>query len=192
MIDRNEENFKNALKTLVLAEPEKLAYFSEYEINIPVPQFAPSRKQVSITRKRRQYSYSMAAAAACFIVFVSATAYGFAPGTSGGGLAGPDEGAGTETAVPAPAGISQEAGDEDDDPVNKESVTLAPAAEDIIENGKGSELQIGGEADAAGTEATASYVFQESRRLPVVPLAIAIAAAILFAIFFVKRKRLVM
>ncbi|MCL1896026.1 MAG: hypothetical protein FWG03_05710 [Clostridiales bacterium] len=189
MINRNEENFKNALKTLVLAEPEKLAYFSEHEINIRVPQFVPDRKQVSNTRKRRQYSYSMAAAAACFVVFASVAAYGFAPGTSGGGLPGPDEGAGMETAVPAPVGISQEAGDGDEDPVSKESVTLAPVLEDAIEKAD-PELQIGGETEAAGTEATASYVFEKSRRTPVIPIAIAIAAAALFAIFFVKRKRL--
>ena len=276
MNNRNEENFKNALKTLVMAEPEKLAYFGGREANVQAPPFvpefrtggqappvvpefrqggqappvvpefrqggqappvafdrrqgvqappySPERKRVSNAGKRRQYTYSMAAAAACFVVFVLVAAYGFAPDMFGRGVAGPGGSGGTEGAVQAPGFVSQEGDDtgalkeavppdpddgdgpvtlapdpdEGDGPVTLAPdpddgdgpVTLAPEDDDFIGKGTDPETTDGGEADSAGGQAAAGYELEESRAVPYVPLAIAAAAASLFVVFFVKRRRL--
>ena len=44
MTDRNEENFKLALKSLVNDEPQKLAFFDGLDAEAGVPPFVPEIK----------------------------------------------------------------------------------------------------------------------------------------------------
>ena len=85
---RNEDMFKDALKELVLNEPEKLEFFDGIDAMTTPPVFVPTEANapisISLKRKRRQYACSMAAVAACFIIFISLSVVGM-PLMSGSG-----------------------------------------------------------------------------------------------------------
>ena len=79
----NEEDFRKAMKTLVLDEPEKLEFFGPLGADIDIPPFVPAeageRKSQGAAR-RRGYTFGMGAAAACFVLFLSITMIGFSQG----------------------------------------------------------------------------------------------------------------
>ena len=70
-MNRNEEGFIEALKTLVHSEPEKLAFFNGERKGVAPPPFVPNdvRKIIpqNVRTKRRQFSVRYSLAAACVI-----------------------------------------------------------------------------------------------------------------------------
>ena len=154
MNNRNEENFRNALKTLVMAEPEKLAFFGGHEASGPVPPFVPERRQAPHSGRRRLYAYGMAAAAACFAVFVCVAAYGFVSGMPGAGLSGQGAGGGADASVPAHGAISQDG----DGYVSREADGAASAGGDgAVSQGGDGYVSVGGDgAVSAGDDGAVS------------------------------------
>ena len=175
MNNRNEENFKNAIKTLVREEPEKLTYFNGVDKGGEIPQFFPNRKKVSNVGRRRLYSISMAAAAACIVVFAGVAAYSFSTDTFYHNPAEKDDGASVKIALPA------------DD---RESVGDFKAKTDDAVDGSAAGIDDENLNTRTKDDAAASYTLQGSGAIPFVPLIIAIAAAAVFVLLFIKRKRL--
>jgi len=133
--DRTEDNFKEALKTLVMDEPEKLDFFDGADKGA-IPPFVPfvyeeikedtRTKVVSINAgRRRRNMFGMLAAAACSLVFVFAAAINFNTDIAGqtpiGGGAAPD----SAITMPAPG---------DDDEEIARGIVAPDAAEDAEES----------------------------------------------------------
>ena len=108
-MNNREDNFKEALKTLVTREPEKLAFFDGSD-KASIPPFVPretaedSRKTVPIKRQRRGYTLGMFAAAACCIVFVCSAMLNYGPESLGPAATGGNSAAqaAPSTAEPEP------------------------------------------------------------------------------------------
>lgn len=86
MNNRTEDNFRETLKTLVIEEPQKLAFFDGLDADSAIPPFVPTdterngednRKKYSGRRKR--HMFSMLAAAACSLVLVCMAAVNYSP-----------------------------------------------------------------------------------------------------------------
>ena len=132
MTDRIEDNFKVALKTLVLDEPEKLAFFDGADKGA-IPPFVYEEvkedtrtKVVSINAgRRRRNMFGMLAAAACSLVFVFAAAINF--NTDLAGQAPISGGAAPDSAITMPA-----PGDDDEEIAR--GIVAPDAAEDAEES----------------------------------------------------------
>ena len=126
---RNEDMFRDALKELVLNEPEKLEFFDGIDANATVPAFVPAESNapvsISIKRKRRQYAYSMAAIAACFVLFISISVVGM-PSMPFGGASSEDMQYSLEMA--ADTGAGEPAMEEQAAATVPEAPAMAPAA----------------------------------------------------------------
>jgi len=95
MNDINEKDFRKAIKTLVIENPQKIAYFDGISADDPIPAFVPreetiERKRKDVSRRRRYNAGLIASAAACFVfvffaIYKNAPAPSAAPGGSGSG-----------------------------------------------------------------------------------------------------------
>ena len=90
MINRTEDNFKEALKTLVTEEPEKLAFFDGADKGAIPPFIYDQTEDDTRTKvvnigagRRRRNMFGMIAAAACSLVFVFAAVISYGPDTIG-------------------------------------------------------------------------------------------------------------
>ena len=113
-MNNREKNFKEALKTLVGSEPEKLAFF-DGSGKASIPPFVPEaktedlRKPAYVKRQRRGYMFGMVAAAACCIVFASAAIINYGPGSLDTAVSGDYSAATAAPEAPAaPAAVEPE------------------------------------------------------------------------------------
>ena len=171
MNNRTEDNFKDALKTLVANEPEKLAFFDGADKAV-IPPFVPRettedrQKVVPFKRQRRRYMFGMVAAAACCIVFVGAAMINYGPET----LDSAATGGGMSAAQVAPGAPASDDYDE----------SLRPGADAAEEDESAATEMVVAENDAG---ANAAFPF---------PLLItgAIIFAAVFLILLIKRRKL--
>ena len=161
MTDRTEDNFKEALQTLVANEPEKLAFYDGADKGAIPPFVYEEVKEDTRTKvvnagagRRRRNMFGLLAAAACSLVFVVASVLNYGPDTAVKMTA--SGGAAPESVIHMPA---QENADEE---YTREAVTM----------------------DAGGESAeSAPYIF------PLLVIG-AVVFAVLFLVLFIHRRRL--
>lgn len=107
----HEEQFRQTLKTIVIDEPEKLAFFDGAGTDAGIPPFIPSEQQrqhvESYKKKRKYYNSGMTVAASFALVFLCVAALGFGRAGSAGGplptvLPDTSGGGGITASEPAP------------------------------------------------------------------------------------------
>ena len=208
MINKNEENFRSALKILVQNEPEKLAFFNVLRADSEIPPFVPieprpaetayrhRQKQISFAAKRRRYNFGMAAAAACLVAFLSLAVANSGPGMPNDSTAS-DGGDVMNITIQDPSETEQaKVGTEDIDDSEVDAVPVIPKTG--VENGEGQYKNSQNEAVEPGAaignpEVEVQFTGEEtpSSGFPL-PLALAglIICAVIFALLLVNRRKL--
>ena len=234
MKNRNEDNFREALKTLVRNEPDKLEFFSPLKFDDAIPPFypqasgkeetGPARNRVLNTVRRRRYNFSMAAIAACFVMFVSVAALNISPDVASSGdmsdmefsdmqgIAGNQDAGIPGTGLPgtgfpettAPANTDPEATEiEREDAGSAESEELRTSASEGDETEELADIKnmfgpaepgmepgiAGSQDDAIAASPGQSLPAPYPTTLSIIMFACAGVCAILFVLFFVKRKK---
>jgi len=204
-VNNREDNFKEALKTLVAGEPEKLAFF-DGSGKAAIPPFVQRdttedrRKTVSFKRQRRGYMFGMVAAAACCIVFVSAAALNYGPESFGPTATDGSESAAQivpEASEPAEDDFDEADGDYDES--LRQGVDTGGENEGAATDGVGeAEIAATGPAgeneDAAADAGLAENSDESARESAALPFSLLIIGAIIFAavflVLFIKRRKL--